>query len=219
MSVSEEIKKNVFDALYWDDTVDASKVQVEASDGKVKLTGSVPTYQARKAAYADAFSVAGVHVVDNNIDVKPLSPPEVPSDEEIKSRIKDFLQWNGTVDPAEIEITVDNGWVTLRGSVTAYWKKMQAEDLAADVRGVIGITNELAVVPTGNHLDKAISDNIVSALERNPSLDAEFIDVRVENGVVILSGTVPIWADKIAAQQIANHTAGVRDVVNHIAVK
>lgn len=39
----EEIKRDLVDELYWDYRVDASNVKAEVSDGKVRLTGTVPS--------------------------------------------------------------------------------------------------------------------------------------------------------------------------------
>lgn len=53
MAIDEKIKKNVTDQLYWDHRVDASDVQIEVDEGVVTLSGNVPSFTAKDAAYDD----------------------------------------------------------------------------------------------------------------------------------------------------------------------
>ncbi len=214
----KQIKKDIVDQLYWDDSVDASKVLVEVDNGHVILTGKVPSLAARRAAETDASIVTGVVSVKNDIVVEcPPAGPKV-SDEEIKSRVENVLRWNADMEGEDIRISIKEGWVTLEGAVSAYWKKMRAEDLASDLLGVTGITNALAVVPTRNVSDKASAQDIVSALERNTNVNIDTIDVKVEDGVVTLSGTVPNWAAFEAASSAGRYTTGVINMINNLTI-
>jgi hyperosmotically inducible protein len=65
----EEIKRDLIDELYWDYRVDASDVKAGVSDGKVTLTGTVPSYYARGRAHDSAAYTLGVLEVDNQIVV------------------------------------------------------------------------------------------------------------------------------------------------------
>ena len=47
------------------------------------------------------------------------------------------------------------------------------------------------MVPTRTYGDEAIATDIVDALKRNSLVDAESVDVRVANGTVTLTGSVP----------------------------
>jgi osmotically-inducible protein OsmY len=205
----EEIKKDVVKQLYWDDRVDASDLKVEVSRGEVILTGTVPNYAAYQAAEDDAWSMPGVKYVRNDTAVKYPSGAKVPSDAEIQASIESVLLWQPDIDSLDIDVSVENGSVILRGSVDAYWKKVRAEELALALSGVSSIRNELAVVPTGAFTDKAIAGDIESALKRNVGVDVDSIDVRVENGKVTLSGSVSSPPALIAAEKIVENTPGV----------
>jgi len=138
--------------------------------------------------------------------------------EDIKKDVVDQLYWDDRIDASnvkaevtngavtltgsDIEVSVRSGWVTLNASVDAYWKKLRAEEIATTLTGVLGVTNELAVVPSDAYEDKLIADNIVSALDRNVHVDAESVDVRVNDGVVTLSGSVsslPAFVNRASA--------------------
>jgi osmotically-inducible protein OsmY len=70
MSSSEHIKQDIVNQLYWDQTVDATNISVEASAGYVRLKGTVSSYGERRAAYADAVTIPGVVSVKNEIEVR-----------------------------------------------------------------------------------------------------------------------------------------------------
>ncbi|MFO7985320.1 MAG: BON domain-containing protein [Desulfatiglandaceae bacterium] len=214
----EQIKKDVVDELYWDDRVDASKVTVEVSNVTVTLRGEVPTYFSRTAAYNDTLGIVGVISVRNQLSVRYPTGISVPTDEELESKIRRRLDWNPDIDVLDLEIDVTAGEVTLRGTVDAYWKKIHAEDLVALEPGVVFINNHLAIVPTRDIIDQDIANDIVRSLEARSAVFAEDVNVRVRDGHVVLTGTVPSWTARWSAYDAAKYTAGVVDVDNQLLV-
>jgi len=63
--------------------------------------------------------------------------------------------------------------------------------------------------------DKAISDRIARRIAEEPGLKADAVKVKVENGVVTLSGMVANEADRGRAERLA-HVEGVSKVVNDL---
>lgn len=216
---NEDIKRDVVDQLFWDTRVDASNVKVEVSDGKVTLTGTVPDYTASQAASEDAWEMAGVRYVQNDQTIKYPVEEVIPSDADIKKNLENLLLWQPNIDSTDIRVSVDNGWVKLTGSVDAYWKKVRCEGLALGINGVVGLTSEVAVVPTKDVSDKIIADDILAAMERNIQIDVDLIDVQVENGQVTLNGTVYSLPAFNAARRIAENTFGVLNVDNQLSIR
>ena len=216
---NQEVKKDIVDQLYWDDRVDVSNIKVEVSDGEVVLTGTVPDFTAYQAAEDDAWAISGVRMVENDLTIKYPPGVKVPTDIEIKSNIESVLLWQPNIDSTDINITAENGWVILRGSVDAFWKKVRAEELALGLNGVLGVTDELAVVPTEKYTDKTIAEDIESAMERNFNIVVDLIDVEVENGKVTLTGSVTSLPAFRAAQNIAENTPGVLMVDNELVIR
>jgi len=214
----EDIKKGIVDELYWDDRVDAADVNVEVRDGRVILSGTVPTYNARTAAEEDARAVVGAGTVDNDLTVKHPTHVAIPTDEELEANILSALRWYAEFDPSNIEATAAGGWVTLRGAVESYWQKVRAEEIVAPMTGVSGVTNELAVVPSGEYEDQRIAEEIEAALERNVYVEADQVDVKVDHGVVRLLGTVPDANAYRAARNAAHFTRGVTRVENQLSI-
>ena len=65
------------------------------------------------------------------------------SDERIHKDINDRLTDDTDLDASDIEVSVDNGVVTLSGSVDSLWDKRRAEDIVNSVLGVSGVNNKL----------------------------------------------------------------------------
>ena len=215
---NEEIKKDVVDQLFWDDRVDAAEVTVEVDDGTVTLNGSVPTLIARHFASADAMQVAGVAALDNCLDVRYPAIATAPSDTQIRSNVENVLEWNPSIDAEQIRVKVENGIVTLEGSVDALWKKFHIEEVVSQLSGVTAIDNQLVGVPTKDTSDEMIAEWVVNALNRNPSLNSQPIEVRVVNGVVRLAGVVPNWPARQTAIDVALHTFGALGVDDQLKI-
>jgi osmotically-inducible protein OsmY len=214
----EQVKKAVVDHLYWDSSVDASGIKVEVSEGKITLTGIVPSHRMMLAAVEDAWSVVGVKEVDNLLIVRFQASFTPPSDAEIQRNAKNVLAWNPDVYSYDINVSVTGGMVTIEGTVDVYWKRWKVENLISNLSGVIGVENHLAVVPTASIVDKEIAKYIEAALNRNVYVFAEDIAVKVEHGKVSLAGTVPTWYARWQAFDAAALTPGVTHIDNKLVI-
>ncbi|NLF32551.1 MAG: BON domain-containing protein [Planctomycetes bacterium] len=213
----QEIKKDIVDHLVWDDHVDAEDVTVTVDGGRVVLTGQVPSSPVRRAAEAGARAIRGVREVDNRLTVARTGAGR-PRDADIADSACSALRWSSDVDAVNIAVRVDDGVVTLSGSVESYWQRTLAEELVGHLGGVVDVVNELAVVPTETVRDRTIADAIEHALERSADLDAEDVTVKVADGIVTLSGSVPTWAAYRSADEAAAYTIGVKGIVNNLVV-
>jgi len=214
----EEIKKDIIDQLYWDYRVDASNVKVSFDDDKIVLEGTVPSYAAKNAAEFDTWTVKGVTELRNDLTVKYPETFEVPTDEKIKEDIETSLILNYNIDSTKIDISVSNGFVTLEGTVDAFWKKLHAETIAEGVSGVISVINKIAIIPTENIVDKDIAQDIIKSLERNWRVNLDNVNVKIKNGTVELSGTVNNWDAYNAAMNAARYTIGVIDIKDDLRI-
>ena len=160
MKTDEKIKKDIVDQLFWDDRVDASDVQVEVSDGSVTLNGKVPSFTSLRSALEDAYTVREVDYVVNNLFVEYPEFEALPTDYAIQSTIEAILSGTHVIDTLDFKVSVENRIATLEGSVSSYWKKLRAAELALEVKGVLGINNRLTVVPSESIVDKAIAEDI-----------------------------------------------------------
>jgi len=67
--------------------------------------------------------------------------------------------------------------------------------------------------------DKNITADVKKSLEKEPSYKFNGVEVRTFAGIVELSGFVNSDGQKMRAQEIAEHTDGVRQVQNGISLK
>jgi len=217
----EKIKKDVIDQLYWDSRVDASKIKVSVEDGVVTLEGKVLSPVARQSAGDDAWSIAGVMNVNNMLELTYPNTylTSVRSDEEIRDDALNALMLNSYIGAERIDVKVDTGILTLEGTVDTLWKQIRAEEIVSEIMGVLEIENKIAVVPSEKISDKRIAQNIIDAIDRNMNVDADNIEVTVENGNVTLTGAVASWDARNAAYESALYTAGVKNVYDKILIR
>ncbi len=67
------------------------------------------------------------------------------SDARILEDVNERLTWHSMIDASDINVAVDNGVVTLTGSVDTRGDKRLAEDIADDVPGVWDVENQLSI--------------------------------------------------------------------------
>lgn len=67
--------------------------------------------------------------------------------------------------------------------------------------------------------DKELQRDILDEFAWEPSVDAAEIGVSVENGIVILNGTVKSLSQKWTAERVAQRVEGVRAITDELVVK
>ena len=67
------------------------------------------------------------------------------SDERIREDVNERLTEHDGIDATDIEVAVENGEVTLSGTVDSRWTKRMAEDVAAFCAGVVDVHNRLRI--------------------------------------------------------------------------
>jgi osmotically-inducible protein OsmY len=215
----EEIKKNIVDQLYWNSRVNIADVKVEVIEGKVTLTGNVHSNSAKATATECSWLVSGVQEVHNNLKIVFKKGVEPVTDKDITFAIEQMLLWNADIVSTNIKVSVEHGLVTLSGTVPTFWEKMRAEQVASKMSTITTIRNLLSVVPTKKFEDQKIAEHIVSDLRQNSFTNPDAIDVKVEDGIVSISGSVPNRHTMMAVYNTAECTNGVTNVINKLSVK
>lgn len=143
------------------------------------------------------------------------------TDAEIQQDVIRELKWDARVEETDVGVEVDNGIVTLTGTVTSWGKRIAAEDAAHRVRGVHDVANDIAVkVPgTGGRTDTEIAQAVRNALVWDVFVPDTRIQSTVSDGVVTLKGDVDSWIQRDDADRVVRNLAGVRGLKNEIVVK
>jgi hyperosmotically inducible periplasmic protein len=121
------------------------------------------------------------------------------------------------------QITVDaqDGVVTLRGKVDSEETKKAADDIIGHLEGVKEIRNQLQIVPPERRAevdarDQAIARALDAKFKQDPQLQDAAVDIRVDAGLVTLSGQVRDAAARSRAVELARAVPGVRSVRNEL---
>ncbi len=221
-----EIEEEIERSVEFDIRLDHALIDVEVNNGSVELSGTVGSAAEKELAIADAWVIGVNDVNTQDLEVKEWARSEnlrkdkfvEKPDAEIEQAVKDAFLYDPRVFSFNPNVSVDNGYVTLTGTVDNLQAKRAAEYDARNVVGVLGVNNYLKVRPVSIPDDEKLAEKVSSALRKNPAVEKWEIDVTAINGVVYLSGTVDSYFEKSRAADITASTAGVIDVNNNIEV-
>jgi len=143
------------------------------------------------------------------------------TDAELQQDVMNELKWEPTVKAAEIGVAVKDGVVTLSGYVDSYVKKWTAERAAARVSGVRAVAEGIQVRLPGSlkRSDEDLAGAVANVLEWNVLVPHDRVKVKVQDGLVTLSGEVDWWYQKNAAEEAVRYLMGVVLFNNEITVK
>lgn len=121
---------------------------------------------------------------------------------------------------AELGVEVDDGIVTLLGTVSSYVKVAEAARIASGIPGVRAVANKLTVQVSPDLAidDTGVAKRVRAALEWADVPDTK-IETVVRKGIVTLTGTVDHGYERQAAVDAVARIAAVRSIDDHIVVK
>ncbi len=143
------------------------------------------------------------------------------SDINLRQDILDELDYEPSIDSADIGVTVDEGTVTLTGHVTTYAQKRTAETIVRRVKGVRAIAQEIEVRPVGAHrtADDEIAKQAVNALSWHASVPRDAIQIKVSDGYLTLTGKVAWHYQRSEAERAVHDLVGVKGIANLIEIE
>jgi len=214
MKTDMELKKLVNDELEWDPRIAAQGIGVEVHQGIVTLSGHIGTYSEKIAAQRAAERVSGVKGVVVKLEVRQNATQD---DEAIVLAARNALQWYVHVPADDLQVEIEKGWITLRGTVQWGFQRRAAESAITHLRGVVGVLNLIRVEP--KLVPEAIEGKIESALRRHAEREAHHISIKANAGVVTLEGTVDSLAERRAVGGAAWSAPGVSEVINNLRIR
>lgn len=142
------------------------------------------------------------------------------NDIDIQRDVIDELDWDPAVKVTDVGVEVDDGIVTLTGTVDDFQTKIAAEHATFRVEGVRAVANDIQLHAAweDNWNDTDIATAIADAYLWDRMVPHEDIKIRVSNGVVNLHGQANWHFQRTQAADIAQRTKGVRNVINQIEV-
>jgi hyperosmotically inducible periplasmic protein len=152
------------------------------------------------------------------------------SDPGVTAAVKTKFAADDTIKAYKIDVDTKDGVVTLAGTVDTAEAKSRAVEVARNTKGVVSVTDQLAVAPSPGAppvatsgvsedlTDPAITAAVKTKLLADPFSPGIKIDVDTSRSVVKLTGSVRTSDEKARAEQIAKDTKGVSSVVNDLKI-
>ena len=207
-----QIQQDVLNELKSDPSVTATEVSVTASNGIVTLRGTVPHYYEKSTAENAAQRVGGVRAVCDEIKVDLVTAYE-RDDQQIAEAALNALKWSYAV-PEGVQVTVEKGWVTLKGVAEWDYERNAARTAVSQLMGVCGVSNNITLKPKVEASD--IKTRIEGALKRFAEDEGRNIKVKVDGNQVTLSGSVHSLSEIEDARAAAWNAPGVLSVKNDL---
>lgn len=141
--------------LLWSKNTDGMSTHVQTQNGRVTLTGEVLSAEEKALAGRLASNTRGVMAVNNQLKVNAKQPSltnsgkqaahdagEEISDSWITAKVKSTLLYSSNVPGSAIEVSTNNGVVSLSGTVANGSEQALAIELAQNVRGVRSVQSK-----------------------------------------------------------------------------
>jgi len=215
-------------ALLLSKHVSAFDVKTSTNRGEVTLTGEVPAEETRRLAGAITQDTSGVTAVHNNLTVNPAARGNQEmeqlgdrvADLEIKTLVIDQLGRSPELKDKQIKVQVSKRIVTLDGAVDTPAQKRAAEQMALQAPGVQGLAGQLAVANAAavpESADEKLARRVEFELYSTRALPLQSVQIRSQDGTVILTGPVTSRAEKLLAERVTQSVDGVKRVVNNLS--
>lgn len=204
-------------------------------DGAVVLQGELPTIAAKKTALDLAAAVPGVTGI---VDRLRVAPSQKMTDGEIRDHLRDALVAEPAIDRYEIRIlrgaqfqtsreasadssgridlSVDDGVVTLAGRVDSLSHQRLVGAIAWWVPGTRDVINGLEVAPEQQDSDEELEEAVKLVLEKDPLVNADQVLVNARDGIVTLEGVVANDMESDMVETDAWSVLGVERVNNRL---
>jgi osmotically-inducible protein OsmY len=148
-------------------------------------------------------------------------PKKRYTDEKIKKDVVETIYWDSRVDASDVLVEVKDREVVLRGTVPSFSAKEAILFDAWRIPGVKKVDNHVFVkypdaieTPSDSEL-RSMAKNV---LAWNDSTKLQQIDVKVDDRVITLNGSVDAYWKKFRAYQLVSGVNGVMDILNKITV-
>lgn len=219
MATDSEILAHVNAVLTCDPRVRSQgqgRITALCQGGELVLAGHVEGIEQKMVSERLARSVEGVKAVVNEVKLRAVPQR---TDVEILEHLQHALEQDHSLDQRQIVPIVQNGVVTLTGTVDALAKKRLAGLIAWWTAGVEDVRNHLIVRPDEDDNDAEIVDAVRVAHELDILVDADRIGVKSVHGVVTLIGTARNPEEYRQAEADAWFVWGVKDVLNTLEIE
>jgi hyperosmotically inducible protein len=135
------VTSKVRSKMLWSSYAERLNATVETKRGRVTLSGTADSAEAREFAGNLATNTHGVNAVDNQLDIQAVKTvPAIDGTDFADTLVTTKVKWtflhSSNVDSSDISVHTNGGIVKLTGKVASGAKRALAIELASNVRGV-----------------------------------------------------------------------------------
>ena len=198
-------------------------VQAPVANGEITLRGTVDLYADKEDADKRAHHVKKAKGVENLIEVAGATV----EDTTLRNKLAEKLAYDrvgyGTTAFNSISIGVQNGVVSLSGTVYGPPDKDSALSLVENTPGVKDVVDNIEVAPV-SPMDDRLRLQLARVIYGTPQLQKYAIDpakpirITVVNGNVTLTGVVDSKMDSDVANIRASSVPGIFKVTNNLQI-
>jgi len=209
-----EVQTAIAQRLAMDGRINPKAIQVKVENGAATLSGTVETLTEKALAENLVVSTYGVKAVINQLIVKPAPTKDFAVEQAVKEAVKS----TPALQKSDVQVSVNEGVVTLKGAVEKQSQSLAAEVAAKTAPGVIRVVNMLKV--THPRPDREIEKDVVFYLQSSSIVNLDDVDCVVKDGVVTLKGSIDNLSHKYAIANDLEKIHGVKTVdVSGMTVK
>ncbi len=144
------------------------------------------------------------------------------NDLQLKQRVLNRLQLEPNIDPAALGVCVENGVVTLQGTVENDSDRVATERVVRELKGVRGVRDDDLQVNTlkrSRPADQDIEASAREAIQWLTNIEAEDLNVTSKNGWLTLHGTVGSRHQGRTLKSVLRDLPGVCGVTSELKIK
>jgi len=143
------------------------------------------------------------------------------SDKELKDNVLKELEFDSGVDATNIGVIVEDGAVTLTGTINDYSQRLAAVYAVKSMVGVKALADDIDIVlsPAHRRDDTEIAKHISHVLQHNTNTAEEGVKALVHHGMVTLNGIVFNERQRRNIEEQVGHVAGVNSIDNRIKIE
>jgi osmotically-inducible protein OsmY len=142
------------------------------------------------------------------------------NDKQLRQHVIDELDFEPSIDSADIGVVAEDSVVTLSGHVPTYAQKLTAERAAWRVKGVRAVAQNIKVQRSGDpESDEEIAKRALGLLRWDSTVPKDALRVTVSNGWLTLHGEVHWQFQRINAEKDLRNLHGLTGITNNLTLK
>lgn len=214
MKSDEILNQKIVNQVKQDSLLRDADIIVQVYDREITISGKVNKFFKKALICNIARKISGIKNIIDKIEVV-LTTPDQFNDAEIIKTISEKLEKNLGNSFKNIEISVSNGNVVLKGAIKWKYQKLLATECISYTDGIVSIQNDISI---NSQSEFSISEkDILAAIYKEETIQSE-ISINLSGKKVLLVGNVPTIFQKNLIEKIVHDLPGVDEIENRLQV-